>query len=157
MRKINLGGVSLPHLKLTENISPQRFPTPREVTLPMKMHIGKAAKVAVNVGDTVALGDIVGIADGLLSANVHASVSGVIKDITEIRLADGSICQCVKILSDGEERLSRNLRIPKVTNRREFVDALFLGGIVGLGGAGFPTHVKYDVGERRFDTLIVYT
>lgn len=145
----------LPHLKITEGIMPQGFPTPNEVIIPMKMHIGKAAKIAVNIGDVVGIGDLVGAADGAFSANVHSSISGRIDAILEIRLPDGNSCPAVRIRSDGEERQSRNIRIPRVTSRGEFVDALFESGIVGLGGAGFPTHIKFDVGEKKFDTLIV--
>ncbi|MBR6807753.1 MAG: RnfABCDGE type electron transport complex subunit C [Clostridia bacterium] len=155
MRKRKLGGVMLPHLKTTEDITPQSFNTPREVTLPMKMHIGKAATVSVGVGEYVGVGDIVGKADGIFSANVHASVSGRVKEILQVRLPDGSVCQGVEILSDGEHRLSGKLKVPKVSTVREFIDALFASGIVGLGGAGFPTHIKYDVGQRKFDTLII--
>ncbi len=155
MKKKELNGVTLPHHKFTENSAVQKFPSPTEVTLPMKMHIGKSAKVAVGVGDRVCIGDIVGIADGRFSSNVHATVSGVVSELREVILPDGAEVAAVKIKSDGEDRLSVRCVPPKIRTRSEFVEALFSSGIVGLGGAGFPTHVKYDIGEKRFDTLIV--
>ena len=152
---MKLGGVFLPHLKITEDISPQKFPSPKEVTLPMKMHIGKAANIKVSVGDTVSVGDVIGEASGNVSSNIHATVSGRVQSICSMDMHDGESCLCVKIRSDGEDRLSHNITVPKLTNRKDFIGALYKSGIVGLGGAGFPTYVKYDIGEKSADTLIV--
>ena len=144
---LSLRGVITPHRKSTANMPPQKLPAPASVTIPMSMHIGKPAAVCVRVGDIVKIGDKIGEADGFVSSDIFASVSGKVSKISEILLSNGSLSQAVVIESDGEMAVSENICPPTITNKEEFISAVRACGLVGLGGAGFPTHVKFSVND----------
>ena len=128
---------------------------PKVVTIPMSMHIGRPAIPTVKVGDTVCVGTKIGEADGRISATVHSSVSGKVTKITDYLCADGSVTPAVVIESDGEMTPDPEIAPPTVNTREELISALRESGIIGLGGAGFPTHVKLDVDPARLEYLIV--
>ena len=88
---MRLKTVKVPHKKNTADSKPERLPVPKEVVIRMSMHIGRPAKVAVKRGDTVKVGQVIGEADGYVSAPIHASVSGTIAGI------EGN---CIRIRSD---------------------------------------------------------
>ncbi len=121
----------------------------------MSMHIGKPAVPAVNVGDTVCMGALVGEADGKVSSPVYSSISGMVTEFLDVTLPGGRNSTAVRITSDGEDRPCTSHEVPYVTGRDSFVHAIAKSGIVGLGGAGFPTHVKLDVEYSRADVLII--
>ncbi len=150
-----LKGISVPKRKITYIISPTKLPVPCEVVLPMQMHIGKAAIPVVREGDRVAVGTVVARPDGDLSSYIHSSVSGIVTDVGSFETLDGRVVSAVRIASDGEGRVCCDVAPPRVTCRDDFVDALKQSGIVGLGGAGFPTHVKYSVAPERIKTIII--
>lgn len=150
-----LPGIRIPHRKQTQNKPTVRINTPQTVTIPMAMHIGKPAIPVVKVGDLVKVGTKIGEADGMISANIHSSVSGKVIKLTEHLLYNGSTTTAVVIESDGAMTLDETLAAPVVNDGKDLVVAIKNGGIVGLGGAGFPTHVKFDVDPERIDYLII--
>jgi Na+-translocating ferredoxin:NAD+ oxidoreductase subunit C len=139
-------GVHPPELKsATAHLAIRRMPYPSEVVLPLRQHAGKPAKLVVRVGDMVLRGDVIAAADGFVSAPVHASTSGRVTSIELWPHPDGSMDTAVRIAVD---RYSPQVARPRLVPRwetltpDEIVQAVQNGGVVGLGGAAFPTHVK---------------
>ncbi len=150
------GGVRVLDHKNTRDREVSRLAETEAVTLPMLQHIGAPCSVTVSVGDDVCVGQIVGDCDAYVSVPVHASVSGVVSAVGTVKTAQGKAVQAVTIKSDGEMRLHPALCPPVVNNREDFIRAVRNSGLVGLGGAGFPSHVKLNVPpEKKIDTLIV--
>lgn len=150
-----LPGIHVPHRKNTQNSPVVRIAVPQTVTIPMSMHIGKPAVPTVKVGDLVKVGTLIGQADGYVSSNVYASVSGKVTKLAEYLMSNGVTTTAVVIESDGQMQPDEAITPPAVSNRQELVEALKASGIVGLGGAGFPTHVKFDVDPARIEYLII--
>ena len=151
----SLHGVHVPHRKNTADKAALRMEPPKTVTLPMSMHIGAPARPVVKVGDTVKVGTLVAEAGGAVSSPIYASVSGKVVKITEYLLSDGRAVPAVVIESDGEMAPDEGLVPPAVDSRESLVEAIRNAGIVGLGGAGFPTHVKLNVDPARLEHLII--
>ncbi len=147
-----LSGVGLPHKKQTAAGVPRKIKPQGMVVLPMTMHIGAPARVAVAKGAHVYIGTCVGEAQGAVSANIHASVSGTVAKIEEITLASGAKDSAVFIEPDGLMEKDPSIAPPRVKTREDFLAAVAGSGIVGLGGAGFPTHIKL---AARVGTLII--
>ena len=137
-----LGNLRITHHKNTANMSPVRIPLPKEVLLPMDQHIGAPATPVVKVGDEVRVGQLVAEASGTISAPIYASVSGKVLKIEESLSANGKTVQAIRIESDGEMTPASGLTPPTVTDLDSLLDACKKSGIVGLGGAGFPTAAK---------------
>ncbi len=149
------GGVRVPHRKHTAEAETGLMPPPKEVILSMAQHIGPPCTPTVEVGERVAVGQVVGDCSHLLSAPVHASVSGEVSAITEITMPSGQKAQAVVVRSDGE-MTPYPVTPPTVENHRQFLEAVRASGLVGLGGAGFPTRVKLDPKNLAdVDTLII--
>ncbi len=152
----SLHGVHLPHRKNTASMPPVRMTPPKTVTIPMSMHIGKPADPVCKVGDKVYVGTLIGAQSGFVSAPVYSSVSGTVKKLEEILLASGIKAQAVTIESDGEMTPDPEIKAPEVSSKEELVEAIRNAGTVGLGGAGFPTHVKFNIPDgKHVDELIV--
>ena len=150
------GGVYVSHNKLTAECETVRMPAPERVVLPMLQHIGAPCTPTVKKGDTVAVGQVIGDSDKFLSVPIHASVSGVVESIADVKLANGTMAPAVTIRSDGEMRLCEGLVPPVVNNKEDLVKAVRASGLVGLGGAGFPSFVKLTVSpDKPIDTLVV--
>ena len=96
---MKLHGIHVPHKKNTADCTPQRLPVPATVSIPMSMHIGKPAKVIVKRGDTVKVGQLIGEADGFVSSNIHASVSGKVLKIEDMTASNGAKVSCVDTLA----------------------------------------------------------
>ncbi|MEG2144733.1 MAG: electron transport complex subunit RsxC [Oscillospiraceae bacterium] len=137
-----LNGVSVPHSKNTTQSVPQRITTPKKVIIPMSMHIGAPCAPTVKVGDEVKVGQLIGSAAGFVTAPIHASVSGKVTAIDELVMGNGARTKTVIIASDGLQTVSEEVMPPAVTDLKSFADAIRSSGLVGLGGAGFPTSVK---------------
>ena len=150
-----LPGTRVPHRKNTLKAPTVRIDTPQTVTIPMVMHIGRPAIPTVNVGDLVKVGTKIGEADGNISSNIYSSVSGKVVKLVEYLLYNGSTTTAVVIESDGAMTLDESLTPPVVNNKQDLVAAIKESGIVGLGGAGFPTHVKFDVDPQRIEYLLI--
>ena len=143
-----LGKARVPHRKNTAEMPPVRMPSPGTVCLPMAQHIGAPATPTVKVGDKVYVGTKIADASGYVSAPIHSSVSGTVKKIDNFLSSNGRSCQAVIIESDGEMTPDPEIKAPTVTNLDEFCDAVRASGLVGLGGAGFPTAVKLDAAKK---------
>ncbi len=119
-----------------------------DLVFPLSQHIGKPAKPVVKKGDTVLAGQLIAEADGFVSANIVSSCSGRVKAVEKRRTAAGTSADCIVIENDGAYALADGVgtaRTPqnyKSLSKQEILDKIKAAGIVGLGGAGFPTHVK---------------
>jgi len=149
------GGILVPHRKGTAHKDSVRMPVPTAVTIPMQMHIGAPCKPTVAVGDTVLVGQKIGESEAPVSSPIHASVSGKVTAIKSVTLASGAKCEAVVIESDGE-MTPAPLTPPTVTDKASFLRAVRECGLVGLGGAGFPTQIKLNIPEgKTVDTLLI--
>ena len=137
-----LGNTHVPHRKGTSGMTPVKMTPPKEVVIPMAQHIGAPAKPIVNVGDTVKVGQVIAEASGYVSAPIHASVSGTVTKIDSCLKYDGRSVEAIVIESDGLMTPYEGLTPPTVTDVDSLVEAVKASGLVGLGGAGFPTAVK---------------
>lgn len=150
------GGVHVPHRKNTAQKHSVEMPVPDSVTITMSQHIGAPCKPVVKVGDTVAVGQVIGDSDAYVSAPIHSSISGTVKKIDKVVAPDGSKVEAITIESDGEMRLYEGIKPPVVNNLSDLLKAARESGLVGLGGAGFPTHVKLNIPtDKNVDTLII--
>ena len=130
-----------------------------DMVYPLSQHIGKPAKPVVKKGDEVKAGDLIAEADGFVSANIHASVSGKVKAIEPRLTSSGSKVDSIVIENDGlyetKEFIPNDKEISEYT-KEEIIGAIKDAGIVGMGGAGFPTHVKLSPKEPdKIDRIIV--
>jgi len=150
----SLRGIHVPHRKNTANTASVRMPAPQSVALLTLMHIGKPAVPVVKVGDHVDVGTLVAEQSGFISSPVYASVSGSVKKITEEIVSTGARIPAIHIESDGAMTPDASLTPPVVNSKEDFIDALKKSGIVGLGGAGFPTYVKFAT-DKSVDTLVI--
>lgn len=151
----SLHGVRVPHRKNTANSSAVRLDPPKTVTIPMAMHIGAPAKPCVKVGDLVKVGTLIAEAGGAVSVPMHASVSGKVVKITDYLTSAGNTVPAIVIESDGEMTPDETLTPPEVNSKDSLIEAIKNAGIVGLGGAGFPTHFKLNVDATRIEQLII--
>jgi len=139
--------------ELTKDIALVDFPTSDVVSIPLSQHIGAPAAPVVEIGAAVKVGTLIGKAAGFVSANVYSSVSGTVKGIETKRTAIGSRVSHVVIENDGqyEEAFLEPLLSP---TRDEIKARIAEAGIVGMGGATFPTHVKFSP-KTPVDVLII--
>ena len=153
---MRLSGIKVPHKKNTADIVPLKLPLPETVVIPMSMHIGKPAVPTVKAGERVTVGQLIGSADGFISAPVHSSVSGKVKKLDEITMSGGMKATAVVIETDGMQEVCESVKPPVVTDFESFVSAVKESGIVGLGGAGFPTFVKLNVKDlSAIETVVI--
>lgn len=148
--KKRLNGVYLDKNKHTAQQAIEKLTPPKKIILPMSMHLGKPAKVVVEVGDKVAIGTLIGEKDEPISANVHSSVAGVVKKI-ENRMVNHRSTEVVIIENDFSDRMELLHTKNKVLH-----NIVANAGIVGMGGAGFPTDLKLlPKEEQKIHTLII--
>ncbi|MFP4483878.1 MAG: electron transport complex subunit RsxC [Spirochaetaceae bacterium] len=125
---------------------------PSECIVPLRQHIGAPAECVVSKGDEVREGMLIGKANGFVSANVHAPVPGTVSDVRTIILPNGAQSEAVVIELAGEfDRLGKSSepREWEDLSPKELIGILQEKGIVGMGGATFPTHVKYSVPKGK--------
>lgn len=135
-------GAAVPHHKNTAELETVDMPVPSEIVLPMQQHIGALCEPIVKKGDHVDVGSLVGHAPRGLSADIFCGVSGTVKAIEPVYYSSGKTDTAVVIESDGLQTVADTVRPPEVTDRASFLAAIKQSGLVGLGGAGFPTDIK---------------
>lgn len=152
------GGVPAMHQKNAAEVPLKIITIPEFVTIPMQQSIGTPCEPLVSVGEYVYCGQKIGDSKANISAPVHASISGTVKSIGEIKLANGNSCTGITIESDGKRMELPDLKAPVINSLDDFLDAIRESGLVGMGGAGFPTHAKLRsalLSEPKVDTLII--
>ena len=150
------GGVHPQQHKDAAEIESVTMPLPEKIILPMSQHIGAPCVPTVKVGDTVDVGQIVADSDAMVSAPIHSSISGTVTGLKDVLLPGGRKSQALVITSDGERRPHSSMKPRDPKTFEEFIEAVRESGMVGLGGAGFPTHVKLNPKNRdQIDTIII--
>ncbi len=161
LKTFSIGGVHPPENKLTDHMAIRDLPPPPQVAIPVSQHIGKPGQLQVERGTTVRVGTLLAKADGFISAAVHSSVSGTVKKIDSVIDSQGHRRQAVIIAVEGDEweegiDTSPELLEDISLDRGAIVTRIAEAGIVGAGGATFPTAVKFSIPEgRTIDTLII--
>lgn len=145
MSFLKLHGIHIEHHKNTAHMKAVAMPAPKEVIIPMNMHIGALAKPIVKIGDKVLVGQKIAESNGYISSNIHAPVSGKIKKIEDMLASNGNYVPSIVIESDGVMEMYSEIKPIELTDTASFASAVQESGIVGLGGAGFPTFVKLAV------------
>ncbi len=151
----SIHGIHVPHRKTTQDKPVRIIDTPASVVIPMSMHIGAPTTPVVKVGDAVKIGTKIAEAGGYVSVPTYASVSGKITKIQNILSHDGGEVSAIVIESDGERSVDGSVKPPVISDRESFIAAVRESGIVGLGGAGFPLHVKLNVDPDRVEYLLI--
>jgi len=130
-----------------------------DMVYPLSQHIGAPAKAVVKKGDRVLVGQLIAEAGGFVSANIHSSVSGTVKAIEPRLTASGSKVNSIVVENDSlyeSVEFKGNTKPLDEISKEEILDAIKAAGVVGMGGAGFPTHVKLSPKEPdKIDTIIV--
>ncbi len=153
---MKLNSVKLPHFNNAAEIQSVNIRLPEKVIISMSQHGGVPCEPLVKAGDRVKTGQLIGYSDAVISAPIHSSVTGIVKEITEIINVFGKRNKAVVIETELRQEFSEDIQPPVINNRRDFIEAVKKSGSVGLGGAGFPTYVKFDYPENvKIDTLVV--
>lgn len=153
--KIN-GGIKIAHHKNTADSETVKMGVPKKVVIPMQQHIGAQCEPLVQKGDKVKVGQVIGDSKATLSAPVHSSVSGTVVSVSPVLYPGGIFVNAVEIETDALQEVHEDVKSPVFADKPGFIKALRSSGLVGLGGAGFPTHVKLSPPEDRpIDTLII--
>ncbi|MBQ2854955.1 MAG: electron transport complex subunit RsxC [Oscillospiraceae bacterium] len=153
------GGVHPKENKIARDVAIQEFPEPDILVIPMSQHIGAPCKPLVKKGDLVTVGQKIGDNQGLC-VPVHASVSGKVKSVEMKAHTSGTTVMSVVIENDHLGTLCETVK-PRTQEEvdaltpEELMNIIREGGIVGMGGATFPTHVKLSSGLGKVDTIIV--
>ena len=146
------------HKEFSEHLALQRFPAPKTVVIQMSQHLGAPANPIVQVGDYVKVGQKIGEAAGFISAPVHSSVSGTVVAIEpRMHATRGCEMTAVVIESDGKNELHESVKPHKSYEELtpdEIIEIIKEAGIVGMGGAGFPTCVKLKP-AKPVDTILL--
>jgi len=155
-------GTHPPDGKSFTNTKPIKILMPEkgaEMVMPVSQHIGAPCEPIVKKGDRVLLGQKIAQSEAFMSSPIHSSVSGTVKDIKPMLTPGGTMCKSIIIENDGE--FEEDPSIGKDTNYKNFTKEKILekiknAGIVGLGGAGFPTHVKLNPPpDSKIDSIIL--
>lgn len=156
MKRIFSGGVPAPHRKNTENQETAVMGTPARVIIPMVQHIGASCVPTVKNGDYVKVGQVIGNSEAYVSSPIHSSVSGTVAKVEPMLYASGKLVMSVEIEADGKQEIHDKIKPPVVNSKDDFLKAVRESGLVGLGGAGFPVHVKLNPPkDKTVDTLII--
>ena len=151
----SLKGIHVPHRKNTQDKPGLRIQVKNTVTIPMSMHIGAPATPIVKIGDTVNIGTKIAEATTFISAPIYSSVCGTVTKIKDFLLSNGATTQAVVIEPSELNTVDESITPPVINSREDLVNSIKNSGIVGLGGAGFPTHVKFSVPPEKIDFLII--
>lgn len=161
LRTFPKGGVHPPENKLTASKPIRRMPVPKVVYVPIAQHIGIPAEIAVAQKDKVQAGQVIARSGGFVSSNIHAPVAGTVTKLDKIVDTRGYKKQCIVIRTDlKDESNFQEVELPlkqEITMEPdEILKRISDFGIVGLGGATFPSHVKLNIKEgKKLDCLII--
>lgn len=147
MKTFSIGGVHPCDSKISAGAAIENFPIPEVAYISMSQHLGAPAEPVVAAGDKVKTGQLIAKANGFISAPVHSSVSGTVKSIEMVKDLAGNLCKAVIIDVEGDEwmegiDLSEDIVREIKLDQKEIIARIAECGIVGLGGATFPTNVK---------------
>lgn len=147
------GGVWVPYNKITKNTQIQTMPAPDTIFVPLPLHGGKQFLPQVKVGDTVSVGQLIARDESDSRQRIHSSVSGTVTSLTIKRPTPSGIANHIEIKNDF---LDTTTFLPVLNNPsiEQIRERVFECGIVGMGGGGFPTHIKANV-QKSVDYLIV--
>ena len=160
-KTFHVGGIHPDKFKITTDMPICEAGIPETVCIPVKQHIGAPAKILVQKGDRVKVGTLIADADGIMSADVHSSVSGEVIKIEDTTDAIGYLEKMITIKVEGdewEESIDRSPDIVKEisASSQEIIKIIREAGIVGMGGAGFPTPIKLDIPQgKKVDCIIL--
>ena len=155
-KRKHLTSIDAGHFKNTADSATEVMPVPSVVKISMSESIGAPCKPLVKKGETVKVGQKIGDTDAFLSVPVHASVSGKVTGIETIRNAHGGMDTLVCIESDGLQEPLEGIEPPVIEDQPAFIQAVRESGLVGLGGASFPSWVKLNPKNLiDIDTLII--
>ena len=148
------GGHYIPGNKhLTKNAAIELMPIVPDYYVALSQHIGEPAILCVEIGETVCEGQLIAKANGIISANVHSPVCGTVVEVVKRRNSQGVMADFVHIKSNGEQNVVTYEPLTNPT-REQIVQRIADAGIVGMGGAGFPTAAKIQT-KNPLDTLII--
>ncbi len=161
LKTFKLGGIHPPESKISADKVIEVVAPPKQVSITMSQHLGVPAVPVVIKGDRVKVGTLIAKGEAFISANIHSSVSGTVFKIDEVLDASGYRKKAIIINVEGDEwedsidRSNDLVKAIKYTSI-EIIDKIKESGVVGLGGATFPTHVKYMFPEgKNADTLVI--
>ena len=161
LKTFKLGGVHPPENKLSEDQAIEVLPIPKVASIPISQHLGAPAKPMVEKGDMVKVGQLIAKGEAFISANIHSSVSGKVLKIDNVIDTSGYKRMAIVINVDGdewEEDIDRSDKLKKeiTLSQKEIIDKINKLGVVGLGGATFPSHVKLMVPDgKKAEVLII--
>ena len=161
MKGFSKGGIHAPEYKISSREAVVPFPLPEIAVVPLSQHIGAPAVPCVSKGDTVKVGQIIATAGGFVSSDIHAPVSGKIVAIDNTADIGGIRKPSVSIRTDGDiwmEDIDRSDTLIEecLLSKEEIIEKIKKAGIVGMGGATFPTHVKLSIPQgKKAECLIV--
>ena len=159
MAQAFFGGVHPNDMKAATNEKAiEQLAAPAEVVIPMSMHIGAPCKPVVSVGDKVTVGQLIGEPGGFVSAPIHASVSGTVKAVEPRPFSMGGTMMSVVIENDKQNTVCPDIHPvedPDNLTPEQLVEIVKNAGIVGQGGATFPTHVKISSGLGKVDYVLI--
>lgn len=154
--KKTLNSIHLDHRKSTMDMQTEIMSIPDKVYISVVQHIGAPCEPVVEVGDEVKVGQLIADSPAYVSAPIHSSVSGKVIKIDKIMSSLGTVDKTVIIETDKKQEVWEGIKKPVITSREEFIQAIRDSGLVGLGGAAFPTHVKYNPKNiDEVDTLVI--
>ncbi len=161
LKTFSKGGIHPAENKLTSTKEIKKLKTPKMVYVPVSQHIGIPSEIIVNKKDTVQIGQVIAKSAGFVSANIHSPVAGVVSKLDKIFDSRGYKIQCIVIKTDQKdpanfEDIVYPLKKEIHLSPSEILKHITDSGIVGLGGATFPTHVKLNINEdKKIDHLIL--
>ena len=143
-QKKHLPSIHVPHHKNTAACETVTMPIPDQVSISMSQNIGAPCKPLVQKGDYVKVGQRIGDVEAFISAPIFSSVSGTVSSIEQVRGSMGGFETHIVIDTDKKQEISEEVKVPEINSFEDFVKAARDSGMVGLGGASFPTHVKLN-------------
>lgn len=151
------GGIHAAHMKNTADSPSEKLPVPPRVIISMQQHIGSACEPLVKAGDYVTVGQKIADSQSPVCAPIHASVSGRVKAIGTMLMPNGAEIQTIEIDADGLQTVCEDVKPPQIETLSDLYTAVRESGLVGLGGAGFPSSIKLNVTSpaRKVDTLLL--